>query len=1587
MKKSFEILLSEVNRKKMQRHRMIALLLVLSLFVTSGVSWALHGVGLTMANEAECGIEEHVHTDACWEKQLVCGLEDDTEHVHTDDCWEEQLVCGLTEHVHDASCYTGSTDFAALLGGSSVTLDEAITNAEGIADYDAYTDDYVVEADDEPEEMLRAPALRAAENGSTGSFNDQGQYILDTIDNIAEGIKFTLFDYGGSELESQNNNYGFARDNGGALIGPPYQHNFVSDTGINTGRNARDDILFLAYGTPVPAGAGGAGVEGGSNVYNYWDGDTHIYVPDKNSYSGDYNSNPAYPGNRPVQGIVQSELGSDGYPHIAGSGNSLAYLFAPTTNLSTTDGNVDQSAYKTVYTNVNHLLQKDNKTGHLYYNSNDNYAYYDQTTGNFIVYGDDPAIWENPDDPENANRFRGTFDIINDAHHLGGQFTGRYDNEENKIYYDENDTVDPYFKIGFFPFDPYDDTRRNPNFDGNGYNHHFGMTMEAEFINPNSANITEPVTFKYSGDDDMWVFVDGKLVLDIGGIHEPAGGMIDFTNGIVWTQDNGTGMPLTSDDPEKDSVQKTLTNWGIISSEEDWTKLPTPIGIDTASTSSGSEENKWIVTKISDYISDWDSTAHTKTHKINMFYLERGGCYSNLAMEMNLPTVKPLTVMKNVEYQHHYIKGLYEDLKYTFRIWEWDDDNKVWAQTQGNDPDGDFYLKELDPEGDGSFILKDGERKTFEDLGQTRIFKVVEEGVNPNIIGSVTVNGSPVTVTNGEATLGGQALSDVNSYNFNNEIIEEVGPIVIRKAWEPADVAIPPGYDSVKFKIMRTDDQTGEVKQVALKQGDIKVRTFSVSAAEWAEGKTVDGLLKRYGNHTYSYEVEELNVPRDFKATYSTDDNGNIVITNTDIHKVNLNAKKQWENTENPPKVQLRLTRKKAEYEGSKPTRLTVNIVDEAGNPIISYTTPQETPGTPYSGPYAGGGLEVSYAIPAGAEYYTADPDYPQVSPETIDLQVHPDENILVINNLAENGNTVTIKVKTADAKDAKLLQHHSFSDSDQNAALNVLTQKWTVQHGGPQPVAAASYDSEHSYGKDGGSLMISNRERSNDAATIYLDPSIYFANKTYTFSAYVYSPVGDTFKMTFFDGLGEHLLDDGTLSGNGYQPIGQEVYVPAGEWRQITGTIRLGASDSQEAEIDPYNMRILIESIPANGDYTDFPLSSEDATWFLVDEFTAIEGTDPVTVSDNGGAVTIGGNRDDVLYDFQFQNGDSSEGWNVMDFSGDRNTRIQPGGNYWFHGILVTGRDAHNDGINISVPNLEPGKTYHFEGRAQEHNGSSAQTIQLSMDTGNNSWPTVVGDIHLNTDSDNQWEEHPFAGDFMIPANANRDTMTIYFETPDENPPDTGDFRLLYLTITEPGTAGNPPDVPGYSESTGQYVTDFYDRIYQIVPDPNSYTNPLHLKGDGTYEIDTEPNGTVWAKTITLPDDSDDGKSWTYHWGSDYPVTDRRYIKEENDCLYEYHLEEIMVYDSAGNELTKNDDGNWVDANGKVMYLVSYMNNDVDTNTPQNPITVKNTYIWYWLPDTGGMGANGYCFTGLLLAMTGMIGGYALKRRERRFR
>ena len=233
MKPYYEAYMSDMHRKRTQRRRIVSMLLVLSVFVTSGVSWALRGVGLTMVNEAECGWEEHIHTDDCYERQLICGLEEDASHTHTDACWADVLVCGCEEHIHDAQCYGGSS--SGLFSAKKIALEDARSDAEGIAEYDD-TEDFYEDADEEDSDADAASLRAAAPSGQLRAAGESTvPNTVETVDNIARGIKITLFDYGDSVLEGKDNNYGYARDDSFNVI-VPYRHDNIKDSGINTGR-------------------------------------------------------------------------------------------------------------------------------------------------------------------------------------------------------------------------------------------------------------------------------------------------------------------------------------------------------------------------------------------------------------------------------------------------------------------------------------------------------------------------------------------------------------------------------------------------------------------------------------------------------------------------------------------------------------------------------------------------------------------------------------------------------------------------------------------------------------------------------------------------------------------------------------------------------------------------------------------------------------------------------------------------------------------------------------------------------------------------------------------------------------------------------------------------------------------------------------------------------------------------------------------------------------------------------------------------------------------------------------------------------
>lgn len=129
--------------------------------------------------------------------------------------------------------------------------------------------------------------------------------------------------------------------------------------------------------------------------------------------------------------------------------------------------------------------------------------------------------------------------------------------------------------------------------DANRYS--FGMNLGADFYMPKDGKVNnQNMVFDFTGDDDVWVFIDGVLVLDLGGIHQALGGSIDFA----------------ADKIKYDKVQ-----------------------------SHGDTPAATITEAFRKAGKKWDSKAYT-THHLSFFYLERGDGGSNCKISFNLP-VKP----------------------------------------------------------------------------------------------------------------------------------------------------------------------------------------------------------------------------------------------------------------------------------------------------------------------------------------------------------------------------------------------------------------------------------------------------------------------------------------------------------------------------------------------------------------------------------------------------------------------------------------------------------------------------------------------------------------------------------------------------------------------------------------------------------------------------------------------------------------------------------------------------------------------------------------------------------------------------------
>lgn len=492
------------------------------------------------------------------------------------------------------------------------------------------------------------------------------------------------------------------------------------------------------------------------------DGKSHFYFLSSGSGNNNQEKWNSYTKGVANAGIVKTELDGDGYPVLADSkqnNQSLKYLFDTSQTLWHGGGNDDGMI---AYPDVNGMFRKD-ADGYYYYNSNTNYFYYNHETQESKLY-----------------------------EHTYTQTSGK---DKGSLVNDK--------PIGFFPFHDYDATSDLYVNQNHKLNHHVGMSMEIPFKMDETKKDDKgnPIKFEFTGDDDLWVFAEwedaqgnkhSKLLLDIGGIHQPVYGYIDFTN----------------------DRSSSLSNMGL------------QTGVD---------------------------------YKLKVFYLERGGCDSNLAIRFNLP----LTNLGDVPFTKKDAKtsallpgavfGLYTEESCSeaslVRQAASDSDGHVLF----NDVSvGTYYMKEItSPEGYQP---------------STHVYRVDVKAKNKSEI---------TLIDNGEA-------KDDYSYTVNNTPIE----LRVKKVWLGESSRQP---EQIYFKLYKKGNPAVEITD---KPGYVTDKGYALTAAngwemsfknlEDGQYYVVEEALSGYTTmYAAKYPVEETDPDvKTNPADASTGKDGHLTILN-----------------------------------------------------------------------------------------------------------------------------------------------------------------------------------------------------------------------------------------------------------------------------------------------------------------------------------------------------------------------------------------------------------------------------------------------------------------------------------------------------------------------------------------------------------------------------------------------------------------------------------------------------------------------------------------------------------------------------------
>lgn len=459
-----------------------------------------------------------------------------------------------------------------------------------------------------------------------------------------------------------------------------------------------------------------------------------------------------------VKGYPEIKNGT--YQGVNYNDESLDYLFN-----NDSQANKKQNG-KAVYNNVQGLFQL--KDGYYVYDSygfkEGNYAVYNSTTNSFDVY-DKAGVYKESVSEEN----RGQFFPFDSA---------------KKVFTESGKNLSP---IGI------------KDGENDKLNHHFGMSMTTEFVQPanGKTNKNEDMIFEFSGDDDVWVYIDGVLVGDLGGIHEKATLDINFATGEVKVG-HIDGANGTEREIEKTTIKAKFD----------------AVGADTTNFSG-------------------DTFNSSTKHKLSFFYLERGAGASNMSLKFNLTTL-PSSEVQKVDQNGEAVQGATFALYQSGESWKTQGDPIAQGTT---DDKGQLVLLESD----GSVLSFDNQHAAGHDF-----FVLKEMGLPEGYRSSLT---SSTSATPGELHL-----------QYKPAAASGTGGVVVApqttvktaddSTWKGSRMWLNGGYLAAKETISLSKDikdnkdnpiSSGTTFAVVLKRTDKNKSDTDVNAWTAVTGNPLDG--------------------------------------------------------------------------------------------------------------------------------------------------------------------------------------------------------------------------------------------------------------------------------------------------------------------------------------------------------------------------------------------------------------------------------------------------------------------------------------------------------------------------------------------------------------------------------------------------------------------------------------------------------------------------------------------------------------------------------------------------------------------------